>query len=368
MPQATTPEQVRKLLPSLALDQPIWSSPTVHRESVLFVKEAEGRAANARLLFPAEKILAVEAANRQASFELGRDLRLAEDERTLELPEDSRIGRLTAEQLFPPIGAERSIAAKAGDPKRGVLFDNAHWFHDLQVEVTYTRKPADWPGKTPRFSPELLPRTIRRLRSKERLVVAVSGDSISQGYNASLYSQAPPGMPPYPDLVAAQLRHVYGGEVVLHNRAIAGWNVPRGLNDLDALLALGPKLVIIAYGMNDVGGRNPPVFRTGIATMLERIKARDPEIEVILVSPMLGNENWVHTPREMFPQYRDALASFEAPGIALADLTDVWQVLLAVKRDVDLTGNGVNHPNDFGHRLYAEAILALLVEPREKQP
>jgi hypothetical protein len=30
---------------------------------------------------------------------------------------------------------------------------------------------------------------------------------------------------------------------------------------------------------------------------------------------------------------------------------------------VDVTGNGVNHPNDYGHRLYAQAILALLVDP-----
>lgn len=28
-----------------------------------------------------------------------------------------------------------------------------------------------------------------------------------------------------------------------------------------------------------------------------------------------------------------------------------------------MTGNGVNHPCDYGHRLYAQAILALLVDP-----
>jgi hypothetical protein len=27
---------------------------------------------------------------------------------------------------------------------------------------------------------------------------------------------------------------------------------------------------------------------------------------------------------------------------------------------LDLTGNGLNHPNDFGHRLYAQAILEYL--------
>jgi hypothetical protein len=30
------------------------------------------------------------------------------------------------------------------------------------------------------------------------------------------------------------------------------------------------------------------------------------------------------------------------------------------KQDWDQTGNGVNHPNDFGHRVYAQVILKLL--------
>jgi hypothetical protein len=44
----------------------------------------------------------------------------------------------------------------------------------------------------------------------------------------------------------------------------------------------------------------------------------------------------------------------------LVDLTEIWQQLLERKHDLDLTGNGLNHPNDFGHRLYAQAILESL--------
>ena len=28
----------------------------------------------------------------------------------------------------------------------------------------------------------------------------------------------------------------------------------------------------------------------------------------------------------------------------------------------DLTGNGLNHPNDYGHRLYAQGVLSLLLD------
>jgi acyl-CoA thioesterase-1 len=115
--------------------------------------------------------------------------------------------------------------------------------------------------------------------------------------------------------------------------------------------------------MNDVGGRDPKAFRANIESMLRRIREASPTTEVILVAPMTGNPDWMATPPEMFPLYRDALASLEGPGVILADLTSIWLRLMERKRHIDLTGNGVNHPNDYGHRVYAQAILALLVDP-----
>ena len=49
----------------------------------------------------------------------------------------------------------------------------------------------------------------------------------------------------------------------------------------------------------------------------------------------------------------------EDSGIALADLTAVWGEMLKQKR-LGLTGNGINHPNDFGHRVYAQVRCELL--------
>jgi hypothetical protein len=51
------------------------------------------------------------------------------------------------------------------------------------------------------------------------------------------------------------------------------------------------------------------------------------------------------------------------PGIALADMTSVHQELLRTKAYVDMTGNGLNHPNDFLTRWYAQVIGSLLVVP-----
>ena len=46
--------------------------------------------------------------------------------------------------------------------------------------------------------------------------------------------------------------------------------------------------------------------------------------------------------------------------MVIADMTSMWRDLLKRKKFADITGNGVNHPNDFGHRTYAQIILTLI--------
>jgi lysophospholipase L1-like esterase len=334
------------------------------RESVLFVEEKAGERPQARLLFDAERVMSVRDANGKHTYEAGKDFELSADGSTLTLPASSRIPFRKQSDLFPAKGAPHGIAHRAGHPGTHLLFGEGHFFHDMQVEVSYVpRKTAKWEGYKPAFASKTLTGTIARLRKRRPLTLSVSGDSISQGYNASGFTKAPPHQPPYPELVTKQLEKAYGSKVTLKNRAVAGWSVGQGVKDLEKLLADKPDLVIIAYGMNDVGGRNPEGYKAAIAAILKRIREASSSTEVILVSSMLGNPEWAATPKEMFPRYRDALASLTGPGVALVDMTAIWQQLLKRKRFVDVTGNGVNHPNDYGHRLYAQAILALLIEP-----
>ena len=86
-----------------------------------------------------------------------------------------------------------------------------------------------------------------------------------------------------------------------------------------------------------------------------------PEAEFVLVAPMLPNPEWHYPVMARFGEYRDALAGLCRPGVSLADITTMWSDLLARKSVYDLTGNGINHPNDFGHRVYADVLLALLI-------
>lgn len=132
---------------------------------------------------------------------------------------------------------------------------------------------------------------------------------------------------------------------------------------IDKVVEPRPDLVIVAFGMNDSAGRSAKEYQANTEAVMAKIRERLPEVEFILVASMRGNRDWTRLKQELFPEYRDALAKLCGPGVALADLTSIWTGFLELKKDWDQSGNGVNHPNDFGHRVYAQVISTLL-DPR----
>lgn len=352
-------QDVIEALPELHLidDQ----SSVVHREAMTPFQFGDDGPARGRLARPASKLLSVKNATGERTFEIGTEVKLDKDGQTLLFLAEGKPPFIQESELFPPKDAPNSYRHRVGNPEQNLLYGPGRWFHDRQAEVTYERREVAQPAaRNP--AEKLLPKTLVRLRAGQPLTIGVSGDSISFGHDASALVKAPPNQPPYPALVAAQLQASYKTPVTLRNRAIAGWSIAHGVKDAENLLAEKPQLVIVAYGMNDVGRKDPAWFKDQTKQLLDKIHAADPEIEVILVASMLGHKEWIHTPREMFAEYRDALAELVEPGIALADLTRVWEDQLKSKHDLDFTGNGLNHPNDYGHRLYARTILDLLVK------
>ncbi|MCA9023136.1 MAG: prolyl oligopeptidase family serine peptidase, partial [Planctomycetaceae bacterium] len=147
------------------------------------------------------------------------------------------------------------------------------------------------------------------------------------------------------------------------NPSVGGKDTRWALTQVDTVVESKPDLVLIAFGMNDSAGRSAKEYQANTKALMEKIREKLPQTEFILVAPMLGNRDWIRLKHELFPQYRDALAELCQPGVALADMTSIWTEFFKQKLDWDLTGNGVNHPNDFGHRIYAQVLSTLLVPP-----
>jgi acyl-CoA thioesterase I len=346
---------------SLHLLEPVWEGEIVHGESTVLLQEKDGGPLIGRLAFPVQEILSVRNSNREREYDIAKQVKLHANG-TIELSVETQAPFVGMSELFKPTDAPMSYKHRVGHPEQSLLYGPGRWFHDHQVEVTYRRQAFTWRGRLPRFSAEQLPRTIAKLQAGEPLTIGVSGDSIAAGGDASGLNKVAPHQPAFPELVAKQLGQSYKSAITLKNRAVGGWSIANGNSDLDALLAEKPQLIIMAYGMNDVGRRDPAWFKQQAEEFIQHARKADPNIELILVTPMLGHVEWIHTPREMFFLYRDELQSLCGPGIVLADVTSVWHELLQTKHDLDLTGNGLNHPNDYGHRLYAQVLLSLLVE------
>jgi len=326
---------------------PFWLSATMSGESLFFIDAGRGPA-TATLLFERPERLFLTSATGDLVYEEGRDYTVEWLSGVVTCVPGSRIPFATSSELYP-----------VSDPF--VLIGDGADFHRRQVAATYGHPHTDWRGYVPPVAAVELRRTRDRLAASLPLTICLTGDSISEGYNASAFTGAPPFQPSYADLVAAGLERECGSAIVLHNLATAGWSADDGAADADHVAHTRPDLVIIAFGMNDAGYAEPSDFAANVDTIMNHVRAVSNEAEFVLVSPMLPNPKWPYPVIERFHGYRDALAKFCGAGAALADLTSMWTDLLVRKSVHDLTGNGINHPNDFGHRVYAQVILALLV-------
>ncbi|MHB9027577.1 MAG: SGNH/GDSL hydrolase family protein [Candidatus Latescibacterota bacterium] len=339
---------------------PFWKTSTMEDESLFFVREREGEPPRASLLFLPDRVLALKSASGLVSYQEGKDYRWSPGKREITLPGGSRIPFKRRGEMYPPQGAPQSIAGFRGGDS-ALFFGEGHVFHDLQAAATYLHHDR-WTGYTPRFSEKSLPQTIGKLKSRAPFTLVLYGDSISEGYNASGFTKVAPYMPPYGQLLALTLEAQYRKPIRFANQSLAGKSTTWGVENIGKVAAEKPDLVLLAFGMNDASGNMPPeMFAANIRKMMGAVRKDNPSAEFILIATMTGNPEWTFSSPDLYLRYREALAELCGKGAALADLTAVWTEILKFKKFADITGNGVNHPNDFGHRLYAMMLAGLLV-------
>ena len=340
--------------------RPFWHTKTMYGESVLFIKVSETIPPRACLLFKPNRIKSIRSSSGSVEYKEGRDYLWKTGSREIILPPDSKIVFKTPQDLRRPAKSQQ-YALTHRDGNGEILFGASHEYHDIQTVVTYEHERGEVPDSIPTFEDQKLSRTIQKLKNKQPIVIALLGDSISTGCNASGWANTPPYQPPYQDLLAIHLEATYRTSITLTNFAVGGTDTAWGLANIGKVADSKPDLVILAFGMNDAGGRPAKDYQANIEKMMEIVSKSRPDSEFILIATMLGNKDWIYLKQELFLEYRDSLKLLCGPGVALADMTSIWQFFFKHKMDWDLTGNGVNHPNDFGHRVYAQVLSALLI-------
>jgi lysophospholipase L1-like esterase len=344
-----------------ALMRPFWLGDTVEGESVLFIRDTEQGEAKASVLFPILDVIAVRNSAGDVTYENGRDYIWKPGAREIVLPAASRIVSRMPQELRRPANSQKyQLTHRDGNGE--IFFGAKLEYADMQTSITYKHMPDLWKSPVPRFDPRVLPRSTFKLLNKRPLSIVVLGDSISAGANASAVVDGPPYQPAYPELLRVALESRFQTKVELKNLSVGGMDTAWGHKQVDAVSEIRPDLVVLAFGMNDSAGRPGADYGKITSATMAGIREKVPEVEFILVASMLGNRDWIRLRQEAFGEYREELTKLCGPGVALADLTSIWTGFLELKRDWDQTGNGVNHPNDFGHRVYAQ-VLATLLDP-----
>jgi hypothetical protein len=332
--------------------RPVWKGSRMVNETAV-PTSYDGKPAEANLAFIPSKIISVKNYALDKTYEEGKDYVI--DGRTIRLISGSAIPFFKYEELY-----HNNPEAKPGVMKTVdggyMTFSESAFFNDKQLAVTYEHADL-WDGPVPQPAKNLLPKTFQALENKKPLKLVVFGDSISVGASASGKSNRAPFMPRWGDLVADELNRVYGSAIDYLNPSLGGMRADWGKNVIDGLVAFEkPDLVILGFGMND--GASFPVeqFASNTRAMMESVRKQNPDAEFILLMSFQPNSRWRSL--ETMSGYLAALKGMEGPGVAVADLWSMHGYLLKNKTYWDMTGNHVNHPNDFMVRVYAQTLLA----------
>ncbi len=354
--------------------RPLWEGDTVLYESVMFREDEHA----VQLTYPIDRVLSVYSADFGTEYVEGTDWTV-EYGCFVRLP-GSKMPYMPLSQFYPDHHEDGHDfgCTEAGRPYLG--FGEGDTMIKHQVVISYKHSAA-WNGPIPTAQRDKCARFFDKLANGEEATILFYGDSITTGANSSGRVGIEPHARSFPEMVTAAIAETYGytvswdvqpyeemkkldkvGGKVLHyvNTAVGGmdsnWgvqNVQTHVNDYD------PDLVILAFGMND-GGKTCAQYMALTEQIVDSM-VTSTHGDIILLATMLPHFRAAGFFGHQI-EYEPALAKLAAGSdrIALAPMTSLHKHVLSRKAYYHMTGNNVNHPNDFLARLYAMVLLATM--------
>ena len=349
---------------------PYWEGGVVYHESVMFVGD-EG----APLLYTPEHVLSVRSYDLKTEYVEGVDYEV-KDGKIYRL-EGSAMPHFTWDEFYPK-SKETSVSgdAFAGSQKPFVIHTEGTYFHKHQVFVTYKHRPignifsmADaqlnnnfvTPAGVPVCSKKLH-KFVEKLERGEEVNLVFFGDSITAGANASGRADTAPGTPLWAQMVTYALQAKYpGAKINYTNTAVGGKDTVWGIENIDtAVNAYKPDLLVLGFGMND-GKKTTEKFVANIKTIIDNVLAANPDCEIAVIGTMLPHSETSYWRGQHLQEAALGEMAKSYTNVDVIPMTSVHSSILTKKRYFDMTGNNVNHPNDFLIRVYAHTILEVLM-------
>lgn len=150
--------------------------------------------------------------------------------------------------------------------------------------------------------------------------------------------------------------------ICFHNTSVSGMDTEWAIaHAKERVCAYHPDLVILGYGMNDRCDGTQYAEKT--MRLIGAIREDCPQTEFVLIATTLPNP-LTATPPMYFcshqEEYSQSLKALCQEGIVLADVQALQKEVQKKKRYIDLTGNLLNHPNDWLAGMQAQVVAATL--------
>ena len=338
---------------------PYWNTDTMYQESVMLLEDENGNLPEVPLLYEAKKIIYVRSSDLKTEYVAGTDYELVDGK--LHIPEGSTIPTVTHDFYYPAEESDTAMKRNANYGEGFIFFSEGSVMHAMQIAVTYTHD-GKFTGEIPANKSDKLPKLQEKLKNGGALKICVFGDSISTGANSTQKVSALPMARPWFQMIADTLEAKYPEtDVSLYNPSVGGKKSDWGAEQAALKVSYGPDLCIIGFGMNDGSAKVPAdEYLNNIKTIMDAARAGNPDCEFVLISTMMPNGEvgkFLGNQEEYLPK----LLSLEGEGVVVADMTTYHKSLLEHKRYYDMSGNNVNHPNDFLARAYAHVLWQTMI-------
>ena len=214
-----------------------------------------------------------------------------------------------------------------------------------------------------------------KVKTDKKATVMFYGDSITHGSCASgtvFGGEVNPYLPRWSELVCEWLSSNYQADITHLNKAQGGWTTKQGVDNFMNEDRVGPHLekidlMVIAFGANDPH-ISDELYKEQIKSMMDMYLQSRPDGSIMLVSPFVFNQqtsNWFINQYRFEGLLEQLKAEYAEKGITdKVSVAKVYSFFKGIcdtgKRSRDYLGNNINHPNDYGVRIYAQVALKTL--------
>jgi len=333
---------------------PVWEGNIVYNETLMFVAENE-----APLLYFPDEILSVLSYDLKTEFVEGIDFTVKDGK--IVLTEGSRIPSFSLEEYYPEKPIQGKCFSSNVENHPYIFFSEGSTIFQRQIHVTY-RHSQQWnrfiPSKSTKFE-----RFLNKVTKGEPVTVLFFGDSITTGANSSGRVGCEPFADTWMEMIVKEFKDSFKNDNINYiNTAVGGKSTVWALETLqERAIDINPDLMFIAFGMND-GSRSPEEEGSLMSTIIEKFIESCPDTDIAIVSPILPHFRlkgfWGNQPHfeAVFKSICDKHCHID-----LIPVTSVHKSILESKRYYDMTGNNVNHPNDFLARIYAQTAIKVFL-------